>query len=144
MQAPTGMRFHRIAAVCVIALACSHAQVPLPAFSPAIVSAATAARGEYIVRNVAVCGSCHAADPKRDVDGPLSGGMEFRDWRIGIARASNLTPDAETRLGSWSEAEIVRAIRSGQREDGRLLAPAMPYASFLAITDEGALDVRRY
>lgn len=144
MQAPAGMRFHRIAAVCVVALACRHAQVPLPAFSPAIVSAATAARGEYIVRNVAVCGGCHAADPKHDVDGPLSGGTEFRDWRIGIARASNLTPDAETGIGSWSDAEIVRAIRNGQRKDGRLLAPVMPYEWFHEMSDDDALSVARY
>jgi hypothetical protein len=48
------------------------------------------------------------------------------DWRIGTARASNLTPDAETGLGTWSDAEIVRALRNGQRKDGRLPVPVMP------------------
>ncbi|HYS56348.1 MAG TPA: c-type cytochrome [Thermoanaerobaculia bacterium] len=116
----------------------------MPAFSPAIVSAATVARGEYIVRNVAVCGGCHAADPMHDVDGPLSGGKEFHDWRIGTTRASNLTPDPETGLGTWSDAEIVRAIRNGQRKDGGLLAPVMPYEWFHEMSDDDALAVARY
>jgi mono/diheme cytochrome c family protein len=96
-----------------------------------------------IVRNMAVCGGCHAAS-ERDPDGPLSGGREFRDWRIGTARASNLTPDNETGLGTWSEAEIVRALRTGQRKDGRLLAPVMPYEWFHEMSDDDAFAVARY
>lgn len=129
--------------VCVaLALSCGHTQVPLPALPYA--TAGDAQRGEYLVRNAAVCGHCHAADPKRDPDGPLSGGMEFRDWRIGIARASNLTPDAATGLGTWSEPEIVRALRNGQRKDGRLLAPVMPYEWFHEMSDADALAIARY
>ena len=125
---------------------CSRGQVPLPVFAPAAPAetAMLVTRGEYVVRNVAVCGHCHAADPKRDPDGPLSGGMEFRDSRIGTARAANLTPDAATGLGTWSEAEIVRAVRNGQRKDGRLLIPVMPYESFHRMSDEDALAVARY
>jgi len=107
-------------------------------------TAALTARGESIVRNVAVCGGCHAADPMRHIDGALSGGKEFRDWRIGTARAANLTSDAETGLGAWSEAEIVRALRNGQRKDGRLLAPVMPYEWFHNMSDEDAFAVARY
>jgi mono/diheme cytochrome c family protein len=103
---------------------------------------ASVARGEYIVRNAAVCGGCHAAG--QDPDGPLSGGREFRDWRIGVARAANLTPDPETGLGTWSEADIVRALRTGVRKDGRLLAPVMPYAWFNEMSDDDALAVARY
>ncbi|HUR81789.1 MAG TPA: hypothetical protein VM733_13565, partial [Thermoanaerobaculia bacterium] len=115
--------------------------MPVPALHT---SAADAARGEYIVRNVAVCGHCHAADPKSNVDGPLSGGMEFRNWRIGIARASNLTPDAETGLGARIEGEIVRAIRNGVSRDGRLLIPVMPYEWLHGMSDDDALAVARY
>ena len=125
---------------------CGSSRVPLPSLPEpkAGDAAALDARGEYIVRNVAVCGQCHAADPKRNMDGPLSGGLEFRDWRIGRVRAANLTPDAATGLGSWSDAEIVRALRNGQRKDGRLLAPAMPYEWFHAMSDDDALAVARY
>src|SRR5262245_60871972 len=97
--------------ICIaLAAGCRTAQVALPALSAS--SDATVARGEYIVRNAAVCGHCHAAD-RKNPDGPLSGGAEFKNWRVGVSRASNLTPDADTGLGAWSEAEIVRAMRNG-------------------------------
>jgi cytochrome c553 len=133
--------------VCVLTtLSCRHTQIPLPSVPRPIPSDATAltARGEYIARSVAVCGGCHAADPKRDVDGPLSGGTEFQNWRFGTARASNLTSDAATGLGTWSEAEIVRALRNGQRKDGRLLVPVMPYEWFHEMSDDDAFAVARY
>jgi cytochrome c553 len=100
-------------------------------------------RGESIVRNISVCGGCHSGDEKNP-DGALSGGKEFRDWRVGVARASNLTPDPETGLGTWSEGEIVRAIRNGVRKDGRLLAPVMPYEWFHDMSDDDAFSVARY
>ena len=70
--------------------------------------------------------------------------MEFRNWRIGTSRASNLTSDAETGLGTWSEAEIVRAIRNGQSNRGRLLSPIMPYEWFHEMSDDDAFAVARY
>ncbi|HEV8659457.1 MAG TPA: cytochrome c, partial [Thermoanaerobaculia bacterium] len=124
------------------ALSCSHTRIPLSSVPKAVAS--DAARGESIVRNVAVCGQCHAADPEHDVDGPLSGGKEFRNWRIGTSRASNLTSDAATGLGTWSEAEIVRALRNGQRKDGRLLSPVMPYEWFHEMSDDDAFAVAQY
>src|SRR5436190_15777454 len=131
-----------LTALVLTTISCGHSQVPLPAGPPAMASD-SAARGEYIVRNVAVCGGCHSAS-ERDPDGPLSGGREFRDWRIGVARASNLTPDNDTGLGTWSEAEIVRALRNGQRKDGRLLAPVMPYEWLHEMSDDDAFAVARY
>jgi mono/diheme cytochrome c family protein len=129
-------------ALLLVAASCRHAQIPLPATSP---SAATAsvARGEYLVRNVGVCGGCHSGEEKNP-DGPLSGGREFRDWRIGIARASNLTADVDTGLGAWTDAEIVRAIRNGQSRNGRLLAPVMPYEWFHEMSDDDAFAIARY
>ena len=130
-----------LAGFALMSWSCSHGQIPLPAPPPG--ASGDAARGEYIVRNVAACGGCHAAS-ERDPDGPLSGGREFHDWRIGTARASNLTPDNETGLGTWSEAEIVRALRNGQRRDGRLLAPVMPYEWLHEMSDDDAFAVARY
>jgi hypothetical protein len=47
----------------------------------------------------------------------------------------NLTPDKATGLGNWTDAQIVAAIRTGKRPDGRELAPIMPYHAFAALTD---------
>lgn len=120
--------------------------IPVPAVPPTTTANMTAdvTWGESIVRNVAVCGQCHAADPGHDVDGPLSGGREFHDRRTGTVRAANLTPDNETGLGLWSEAEIVRALRDGQRKDGRVLVPIMPYDWFHDMSNEDAFAVARY
>jgi mono/diheme cytochrome c family protein len=70
--------------------------------------------------------------------------LAFRNWRIGTVRAANLTPDNETGLGLWSEAEIVRAIRNGEDRDGHLITPVMPYEWFHEMSDRDALAVARY
>jgi mono/diheme cytochrome c family protein len=128
----------------VAALACHRTSVPLPVLPSASGDvAALTSRGEYIVRNAAVCGQCHASDPAHP-DGPLSGGTEFKDWRVGTVQAANLTPDNETGLGTWTLAEIVRAIRNGQRKTGRLLAPIMPYNWLHDMSDADALAVAYY
>jgi mono/diheme cytochrome c family protein len=101
------------------------------------------ARGEYIVRNAAACGGCHSENA-RNPDGPLSGGTAFKDWRLGTIRAANLTPDSATGLGTWTEADIVRALRDGQRKDGSVLAPVMPYDWLNRMSDADAFAVAQY
>jgi mono/diheme cytochrome c family protein len=109
----------------------------------AIDTANLVSRGRYIVRNAATCGGCHSAN-ERNPDGPLSGGTEFKDWRLGTIRASNLTPDSATGIGAWSEADIVRALRNGQRPSGRVLAPVMPYDWMHRMSDADAYAVAYY
>jgi len=129
-----------------LGLACHRRDVPLPSLAASAVGDTTGlvARGEYVVRNAAACGGCHADVAVHDDDGALSGGREFRDWRLGTVRASNLTPDSATGLGTWSDAEIVRALRNGEAKDGRLLAPVMPYGWLHDMSDRDALAVARY
>jgi mono/diheme cytochrome c family protein len=132
--------------VAFILAGCGGGHVPLPQFTDLLAAdtAGLVSRGEYIVRNVAVCGHCHAADPQKNPDGPLSGGMAFKDWRLGTICAANLTPDSATGLGRWTEAEIVRAIRNGEDREGHLVAPVMPYEWFHEMSDRDALAVARY
>lgn len=133
------------ATVTVVLASCGGGTVPLPNLSPASYGDTTGfgARGEYIVRNVAVCGQCHAAQRGRP-DGPLSGGMEFKDWRLGTIRAANITPDSATGIGGWSVPEIVRAIRNGEDREGHLLAPVMPYEWFNGMSERDAVAVALY
>jgi mono/diheme cytochrome c family protein len=133
-------------AATLLSASCGGGHVALPTLSPAVIgdTIGIVARGEYIVRNAAVCGHCHAADPQKNADGPLTGGMEFKNWRTGTIRAANLTPDPETGLGQWSDAEIVRALRAGEDREGKLLAPIMPYEWFHDMSDRDALSVARY
>ena len=128
----------------VAAAACAHGTAPVPSFDGVALADTTdlVTRGEYIVRNVAACGGCHGAD--NAPDGPLTGGAEFKDWRLGTVRASNLTSDSQTGLGAWSDGEIVRAMRTGTARDGRLLAPVMPYRWLHDMSDADAFAVARY
>src|SRR5688500_17943961 len=71
-----------LATLALLGTGCGARRVPLPQLAETTPGNATVARGEYVVRTVAVCGHCHAADPKRDPDGALSGGMVFRNWRL--------------------------------------------------------------
>jgi mono/diheme cytochrome c family protein len=124
---------------------CGGGHVPLPQLATSMVgdTAGLVQRGEYLVRNVSVCGHCHSGEP-RNSDGALSGGRPFTNWRLGMIRAANLTPDDATGLGRWSEAEIVRAIRNGQDRGGHLLAPVMPYEWLSALGDRDALAIAAY
>ena len=105
------------------------------------------ARGKYLV-SFAGCNDCHTPgyffgkpDMKRflggsDVGLPMPG--------LGIFYGPNLTPDKKTGLGNWSKDDIVKAIRAGERPDGRMLAPIMPTAGFSHLTDEDAYAIAAY
>jgi hypothetical protein len=74
----------------------------------------------------------------------LAGGMRV-SWRVfGTVYSRNLTPERETGLGTWSDAEIRRAVTSGIARDGRLMHwQAMPWDHFsnLRLEDLHALTV---
>ena len=126
--------------------ACGGGRVPLPQLSTSTVGdpAGLVQRGEYLVRNVSVCGHCHSGDP-RDSDGPLSGGRTFTNWRLGTIRAANLTPDAETGLGRWSENDFVQTIRTGRHLGrGRQVLPPMPIPVYSQMTDDDLKAVFAY
>ena len=65
------------------------------------------ARGEYLT-TAADCVACHTAPGGR----PFAGGRAFQ-LPFGTIYAPNITPDRETGLGAWSDAEFVRAVRRG-------------------------------
>ena len=46
--------------------------------------------------------------------------------------------------GKWSEADIIKAVRTGERPDGRVLAPVMPYHSYGRLTDADARALVSY
>lgn len=104
-------------------------------------------RGQYLVA-IMDCGGCHtggalagAPDPKLHLAGSDIG---FGAPGLGVFYPPNLTPDAETGLGGWSEADIVKAVRTGERPDGRELAPMMPWRSYAALTDADAAALAAY
>ena len=63
---------------------------------------------------------------------------------MGAFIGPNLTPDKETGLGDWSVEQIMTAIRTGKRPDGRELAPIMPWRDLATLTDADARSVALY
>ena len=104
-------------------------------------------RGEYLAA-IMDCGGCHTPgaligkpDPQRYLAGSEVG-FEIPD--LGVFYPPNLTPDRETGLGRWTEAEIIAAVRTGTRPDGRLLVPIMPYHSYAKLSDADARALAAY
>lgn len=94
-------------------------------------------RGRYLVESIAGCGNCHSLqDAGGVVPGKeFAGGPPIKDAAFD-AWPANITPDKETGIGSWSDAEIVRAIREGVDRDGRLMGPPMPFWLYRDIADD--------
>ncbi len=94
-------------------------------------------RGSYLVNGVLTCGNCHTPRGPGGVlamDKQLSGGPQEWDTPTFKVKGSNITPDRETGIGSWSEADIKRALVDGVRPDGTQLAPIMPYGFYKVFT----------
>jgi hypothetical protein len=78
-------------------------------------------RGSYLVNTIMACGNCHSprdANGQTIGDKALSGGLTFTTPAF-VATASNITPDPETGIGSWSDAEIKRRSRPPPRRATR-------------------------
>ncbi|HTO67138.1 MAG TPA: cytochrome c [Bradyrhizobium sp.] len=77
------------------------------------------------------CSNCHTARGAKDFAGGVAVPTPF-----GTVFSSNITPDADTGLGRWSEAAFRRAMRDGIDREGRHLYPTFPYDHFTHVSDE--------
>ena len=112
------------------AFAVGHAQT---APSPEVI-----ARGKALTE-AADCASCHTADLAK----PFAGGKRI-DTPFGAIYSPNLTPDRDTGIGAWSDAEFLRALRYGVARDGTRYYPAFPYPNFTKMTRDDIFAVRAY
>lgn len=121
----------------------------------AFVAAASAARaddqqierGKYLVQ-ISGCSDCHTPGGmlgQPDMARYLGGSdVGFAIPGVGIYLGQNLTPDQETGLGAWSNEQIIAAIRTGKRPDGRTLSEVMPYPSLAHLTDQDAQAIAAF
>jgi mono/diheme cytochrome c family protein len=87
-------------------------------------SAAEIARGRYVFGATGGCG-CHTV-PKGSVN---AGGRRY-DGPFGTVYSTNITPDRQTGIGTWTDDQIIAAIRLGRRPNGERLLPVHPFPVF--------------
>ena len=102
-------------------------------------------RGTYLMNGIVACANCHIQRDKGKplFDRGLSGGMVF-DEEPFKAYASNISPDPETGIGKWSDAQLTKAIREGIRPDGSLIGPPMPIAFYRGMSDDDVKAIVAY
>ena len=116
------------------------------------------ARGRYIATAIQGCG-CHTrekSDGSKDENWryagspnpaprfgpPANAGWSSPRWKKIYAR--NITPDPDTGIGKWTEADFIRALRTGITPDGRVLDTQMPWNAFQKITDRDLKSLWAY
>jgi mono/diheme cytochrome c family protein len=96
----------------------------------AATDSALASTGEYLAK-AGDCAACHTAPGGK----PFAGGLKMVT-PMGAIYSTNITPDRNSGIGRYSEAEFIRAVRGGVAQDGHRLYPAMPFPSYAKISDE--------
>jgi mono/diheme cytochrome c family protein len=93
-------------------------------------SAQEIARGKYVYGATGGCG-CHTVKGQ-----PVNAGGRRYDGPFGTVYSSNITPDRETGIGTWTDEQIITAIRFGRRPNGERLLPVHPYPVFNGMAAE--------
>lgn len=102
-------------------------------------------RGVYLVNGIVACGNCHTPQtPEGPAKGREFAGAKIADIPEFTAFASNITPDRKTGIGTWSKAELIRAIRDGVRPDGSLIGPPMPFTMYRHLSDRDVEAIATY
>jgi mono/diheme cytochrome c family protein len=95
-------------------------------------------RGEYLAR-AGDCIACHSAAGGK----PFAGGLAMAS-PIGTMYSSNITPDANTGIGSYSFEDFDQAVRHGYAKGKGSLYPAMPFPSYARVSEQDMQDLYAY
>ena len=118
------------------------------AWRPAIAPISSSPRGSFapdlVARGEALsgggfCAVCHTAKGGQT----YAGGYPMQT-PFGIIYSTNITPDPETGIGTWSEAAFTRAMHEGVARDGSHLFPAFPYDHFTKLSDDDVKALYAY
>lgn len=100
----------------------------------------TVARGKYLLY-AGGCISCHTEDIDEAV--PLAGGRAM-ETPFGTFYSPNITPDAATGIGKWSDEQFVDAFWEGVSPEGDHYFPAFPYTSYSGVSRADLLAIKAY
>ena len=130
----------------LVRLALTASVIALSAFA-AVADELQTTRGRYLV-TVGGCNDCHTPGyflgESRHVTLSRRIGCGLRISGRGVFVGSNITPDKETGIGNWTREQIVKAIQGGERPDGRILAPIMPWHAFATFTADDAVSIATF
>jgi mono/diheme cytochrome c family protein len=93
-------------------------------------------------RYVAVLGDCAACHT--NPGGPPYAGGQAIETPFGNVLAANITPDRETGIGGWTDAQFIRAMTQGSAPTDARLYPAMPYLYYAKMTRQDLIALRAY
>jgi mono/diheme cytochrome c family protein len=116
------------------------AAAALHAAPPARGDDAQLARGRAVFEAAGGC-TCHT---DFDNDGPPLAGGRAMQTPFGVFYSTNITPDRETGIGNWSDADFARAMREGVSPTGFSYFPVFPYTSFTGMSDEDVFTLKAY
>ena len=97
------------------------------------------ARGELIF-HMGGCAHCHSQSDNKTI---LIGGKGL-ETDFGTFYAPNISPDKETGIGAWSDADFVNAMREGISPEGRHYYPSFPYLSYAQVSLNDLLHLKAY
>lgn len=97
-------------------------------------------RGEYIAK----AGDCIACHTNTYEKGPTFAGGLPMTTPFGTIYSPNITPDKETGIGRWTEAQFIKAMHKGISPQGHYYYPAFPYYYFSKITIEDLKALKAY
>lgn len=106
-----------------------------PAFPPIAPPPPTAFPRELVSRGEMLAAAANCIDCHTRPGGPAGAGGKPLITGVGLFHSTNLTPDAETGIGAWSEGAFLRALREGVSRDGRHLFPVFPYSHYTRLED---------
>ena len=99
---------------------------------------AVLAKGEYLAR-AGDCIACHTAREGKT----FAGGLPMKT-PFGTLYTSNITPDPQTGIGTWTSDQFYQMMHNGRFPDGGLVYPAMPFASYTKVTREDSDAIYAY
>jgi mono/diheme cytochrome c family protein len=106
--------------------------------TPSPQEAGNVAHGAYLAR-AADCVACHTAPNGK----PYAGGL-YLNSPFGKIASTNITPDKQTGIGTWSDDDFYHALHDGKNKAGEYLYPAMPYQWYTRMTRDDVLAIKAF
>jgi mono/diheme cytochrome c family protein len=120
------------------ALAWRPAITPIAPPAPGSFAPELVAKGE-VLSGGGYCAECHTAK-----GGEMFAGGYAMATPFGAIYSTNITPDPETGIGTWSEAAFARAMHEGVAQGGSHLFPAFPFDHFTKVSDDDVRAIYAY